>query len=272
MRRRQLKRFVGEHLVETAFAILALAALVLVIFYALARNLSMHYSRRMTFRRLVRDRLARRLGVPEIPPALERMKANGFTPNHIFDVGAYRGDFAKLCRRLWPYSQITCFDVQPTRLTEITALGDPKIEVREFLLGDAVKSVAFYEAETSSGIFLGHGDDRKPTRFVPMRTIDSLGMKPDFIKIDVQGAEYEVLKGAETTLATVSAVLAEVNLIDICKGAKMLDELIALLRSHDFVTYDICGLTRRPRDNALWQADFIFVKIESPLRSNKGWQ
>lgn len=49
-------------------------------------------------RHKIRDRLARRLGVPEIQSALERMRDNGFQPAQIFDVGAYRGDFARMCR------------------------------------------------------------------------------------------------------------------------------------------------------------------------------
>ncbi|MEH1792137.1 hypothetical protein [Nostoc sp.] len=37
------------------------------------------------------------------------------------------------------------------------------------------------------------------------------------------------------------------------------------------LAYDICGLTRRPLDQALWQADLIFVPRNSPLISDKRW-
>jgi hypothetical protein len=84
--------------------------------------------------------------------------------------------------------------------------------------------------------------------------------------------ELEVLKGARNTLSQVSAILAEVNLIDIHKGAPLLDELLMFLRDRDFVAYDICGLSRRPLDRALWQADFIFVPLNSRLRTDKRWQ
>jgi hypothetical protein len=68
-----------------------------------------------------------------------------------------------------------------------------------------------------------------------------------------------------------SAVLAEVNLIDIHIGAPMLDEVVDFMRDNGFVAYDICGLARRPLDQALWQADIIFVPRESFLRTDKRW-
>ena len=51
----------------------------------------------------------------------------------------------------------------------------------------------------------------------------------------------------------------------------LLADAIAWLNDRDWVAYDICGLTRRPLDRTLWQADFIFVPRNSPLRTDKRW-
>jgi hypothetical protein len=131
--------------------------------------------------------------------------------------------------------------------------------------------------ETASSVLEEHIAHGAPVRSYPMQTIDEIvelkGVEPpSFLKLDVQGYELEVLKGAQNTLPQVSAVLVEVNLIDIHKGAPLLDELVLFMRDSGFVTYDICGLARRPLDKALWQADFIFVPQDSALRSDKRWQ
>ena len=47
---------------------------------------------------------------------------------------------------------------------------------------------------------------------IPIRTIDSLGLKNiDMIKIDVEGLEMEVLKGATDTLSSVKYLMIELN-------------------------------------------------------------
>src|SRR5262249_5627754 len=146
------------------------------------------------------------------------------------------------------------------------------------LLGAEVKSaVQFHEMETASSVLEEHVAQPARVRSYPMETIDHLiaskvAEQPDFLKLDVQGYELEVLRGAENSLKSMAAVLAEVNLIDIYRGAPLLDELIWFMRDQDFVVYDICGLTRRPLDQACWQADFIFVPRGSVLRSDKRWQ
>lgn len=61
----------------------------------------------------------------------------------------------------------------------------------------------------------------------------------------------------------------EVNLIDIHEDVPLLAEVTGWLKERGFVAYDICGLTRRPLDDALWQADIIFVPEDAEPRQNK---
>ena len=43
------------------------------------------------------------------------------------------------------------------------------------------------------------------------------------------------------------------------------------LAERGWVAFDICGLTRRPLDDALWQADMLFAPGTSELRRDKKW-
>jgi FkbM family methyltransferase len=218
--------------------------------------------------------------VPEIPTALHGLAARGFRPSLVFDVGAYRGDFARTALDTWPDATVACFEAQSARVLELERLAKERRGLRVFagLLGAECRApVALHEAETASSVLDEASGTAHPVVEHPMRTVDDVvardfaGRSPDFLKLDVQGYELEVLKGAERSLPAVEAILAEVNLLDIHVGVPLLAQVVAWLDARDFVAYDICGLTRRPLDGALWQADMIFLPRASRLRADKRW-
>lgn len=228
----------------------------------------------------MREWLARRMRLPEIPVALARLAGLGFTPEFVFDVGAYRGDFARVCLSLWPRARVVCFepleDQLPTLRTLASVTG--RVDVIESLVGSTVlPAVPLHRAETASSILEEHSPNLFETRSYAMTTIDAVvassysERSPDLLKIDVQGYELEVLKGAVKSLTGISAVLAEVNLLDIHRQVPLAHEVVNWLAERGFVAYDICGLVRRPLDDALWQADILFVPENSALREDKRW-
>ncbi|BAY33449.1 hypothetical protein NIES2107_53450 [Nostoc carneum NIES-2107] len=234
----------------------------------------------MNLRKSVRQYLSRKLRVPEIPNSLERLARLDFKPTHIFDIGAYQGDFTNLCIKYFPKSRVTCFEVLEHRVQQLRQLASQNSFVQVFpvLLGaESQEKVQFNEAETASSVLIEQAKQNFIVNSYPMTTVDIIvneqfkSCPPDFLKLDVQGYELEVLKGAEKSLTQMQLILAEVNLLDIHKNVPLLAEVVGWLNERDWVAYDICGLTRRPLDQALWQADFIFVPRNSPLISDKRW-
>lgn len=178
--------------------------------------------------------LGRRLHVPDIPVSLAGLAGRGFVPSLVFDVGAYRGDFAREVLDIWPSSRVACFeplDKAADRIEKMRA-SHPGIALHRGLLGaEFSQEVAFNMAETASSVLLEHHSVH-PVCKVAQWTIDSAvhdwyaGKAPDLLKLDVQG----------------------------------------------FGVYDTCGMTHRPLDGALWQIDMLFVPRHSALRSDKRWR
>lgn len=230
----------------------------------------------------VRSRLrsiaARRLRLPEIPVALDSLRRQGVHPRHVFDVGAYQGDFARSCLERWPDTRVTCFEPLPhmrERLREVER--NPRVTVYPCLLGSTVDpSVALHARETASSVLAEH-HEAIPTIRCEQTTVDSIVEQdfardpPDMLKLDVQGYELEVLKGSEGALGGIRVILAEVGLLDIHKGAPLLSEVVGWLAARGFVAFDVAGLTRRPLDGALWTVDLVFVRLDDPVRSDKRW-
>lgn len=93
----------------------------------------------------------------------------------------------------------------------------------------------------------------------------------EIIKIDTQGTEYEILRGAERTLAErCVAVVAEVSFCELYSGQKLFSDVESLLRQHGFSFYGFERLYNRSgkrldkqthwsRERAV-QADAVFFK------------
>lgn len=157
--------------------------------------------------------------------------AEYITPFSVLDIGANRGHWAAGAKRLWPNSYVMCVDGNPECDAELKASG---FSYRIALLADEEKEVTFYTrkgalAYTGCSIYLEDtqfyaGDAAEPHT---MRTETLDGMFPDavfdLIKIDVQGAELDVLRGGKELVKRAKALLLECSLEQYNKGAPLID-------------------------------------------------
>lgn len=225
--------------------------------------------------------LFERYEVPTLESSLRRLKGAGFRPAVWVDVGAHQGEVADLFLQIWPQSTGVCLEGQagPLRRLQERFQNKPNIRIVAKLAGaSAKKEVVLHGQETSASILEENVNPQAGRQEVEMTTLDlELGGDPalngpKLIKIDTQGYELEILEGAETTLKTTEVLILELNFIEIHKGVPLGDEIIRWLRDKGFCVFDITGITRRPKDRTLWQADFVFVPEKSFLRTDKSYE
>jgi len=94
---------------------------------------------------------------------------------------------------------------------------------------------------------------------------------PYLIKVDVQGAELDVLVGAKQALFEAEVVVLEVSLFEFMKGAPQFYDVVSFMKNNDFVAYDIIQGWNRPLDNALGQIDIVFVKDKGIFRKDHSY-
>ena len=120
-------------------------------------------------------------------------------------------------------------------------------------------------------------NDKKSVVEIKTKLLDNIffdnSMKgPVLIKIDVQGHEMNVLRGAIEVLKITEVVILEISLIPLDVLAPEPSEIINFLKKKGFRLYDIFGFDRRPCNKDFWQVDWVFVKNDSILGAPKlGW-
>jgi FkbM family methyltransferase len=226
-----------------------------------------------------RDELS--LQMASVEWSLRNIRSLGFRPRQIVDVGAYVGAWARMAKSIFPEAQVLMIEAQQGKeaeLRRVCAEYPGEVAYRMSLLGAEERDgVEFYEHEGGSSVLFEQSSiERKKVQY-PMRTLDAVAAGAGFgeaglLKLDVQGYELEVLKGAPRLLLSAEAILMEVSLMEANRGAPLLHEVLGFMSERRFRTYDICSFMRRPLDHALWQSDFLFVKETSPLLADQSSQ
>ncbi len=211
---------------------------------------------------------------PNMKFGLEDMARRGFAPKAIIDVGAFKGDWSRMAKSIWPNAHLYMFEPNAAALLELqkTAKDLGGNLFTELLGEEDGKNVQFNIMGSGSSIFEERSAVPRKTESRQLRTLDSMldtSCESALLKIDAQGYELEILKGANRLLKNTEAVLLEIAVIEINKGAPLLHEVIAFLKARGFVAYELLEIHRRPLDKALNQLDMIFIREESNFIADK---
>jgi FkbM family methyltransferase len=196
----------------------------------------------------------------------------------ILDVGAHRGQTARRYRSLFPRATIHCFEPFPPSYSALVEAldGDASVHTHRLALGDSPGAGILNVNRSSATNSLLRSDERAnaywgqdlldtdATVEVPVTTLDRFCAEGSFahidiLKLDVQGAEYSVLKGAHSLLAAhaIDVVYMEMITAPTYVGQHELHEYLALFRTHGYSIFDFYNPVRK--NGRLLQTDNIMV-------------
>jgi FkbM family methyltransferase len=212
----------------------------------------------------------------------EIMRRLGVTTPRVFDVGANVGQSIGTYRALFPGCPITSFEPVPDCFKELSRKhgAEPGVRLENLALSDSPGRRPFYvtRCREASSLLMPDETVRKKSSkgnydYDPIEaevdTLDAWCARTgadaiDILKIDVQGAELGVMRGAAGLLAAskVRMMYVEVIFADNYQSQSSLVPVASYLETHRYVLWDV-----RPflftRAGRLWTANAMFMSAPS---------
>lgn len=196
---------------------------------------------------------------------LLHLKKSGVDLEQALDIGAYRNEFTNILKSIWPYIKVQQFEADERQRkylekdAQIVVLGDTERSVDLYTLEDIG-----YGSTTGTSVFRENTDIyRNPIKKTcQMKTLDSVvdmsgNWSKGLVKIDTQGSELLILKGATEFLKNNPMyILLECSVVKYNEGAPLITDIFKYMDSIGYELLDIVDLTYV--NERLYQCDCLF--------------
>jgi FkbM family methyltransferase len=231
-------------------------------------------SQRRRRRRRLRGTPAAKLSLGHIDTLELLEMLAGSPPRVIHDIGANVGTWTCLAKSLYPDAAVEAFEPLEVHLAGFSRWTASFADVRlhPIALGprDGTITIEITDFSDASSVLALTNDGRNTFNVAPagrrdvrMATLDGLVAAgsvraPDLLKLDVQGYELEVLRGAEKSLHAATAVICEVSFRQFYQGQALFPDVLNYLGDRGFRLRGFGSSLRT--GEPLVQADALFVK------------
>lgn len=201
------------------------------------------------------------------------LKEKGYTPDTILDIGAYHGDWTHNMLKIYDKSKYHLFEA--IDYIELQQINKPNISIHNVLLNDKKTIVDWYEMRnTGDSMYreLTHHFENCIANKRESIDLNSYIINNNIlisgnnimIKIDCQGAELAILKGATNILKHTNFMIIEMPLFgQYNMNVPTFQEHIVYMNSIGFIPYDI--LSNHYINNFNMQVDMLFINKHHPF-------
>lgn len=195
----------------------------------------------------------------------------------VYDVGAFRGGVAERLLRVFPAATVHAFEPHPVTRSELErrAAGLDRLVVVPAGAGASAGTARLHIGPLPATASLLDRPSGGPAYYPPDAVLDEVvevevvtldeyaaaaGAWPEALKLDVQGGELDVLRGADRCLReSVRGILCELQFVPLYEGAPRFDEVARHLAERGFRLYRFYDL-HHAGDGQLIFGDAVFVR------------
>lgn len=211
----------------------------------------------------------------------ENIKAMGFTPKHIIDIGANHGTWTRETLKYFPETYYTLVEPQEWLKPSLQDLLNANSRITFNAFGAGAKSGSFMFTivdRDDSCSFRYTEEEAKAGNFkqveIPICTLNEIVQKynslpfPDMIKIDAEGLDIDVLEGGSDLLGVTEVFLVEAAIFNKVFDNSLL-KMVKYMDEKGYNLFEITDLNRPFKPNVLWLVELAFVKKGGIIDSYK---
>lgn len=201
---------------------------------------------------------------------LKSLVDKGLVLNTVYDIGAYIGEWSTSYKSVFPNSNCIMFEANPNLVPLLEQRNIPFVSA--VLSSPEKQTVRFCHTNDSNGSYYKDTTtwyDNHGSIEVPCVTLDKIVQEcnlpqPDFIKIDTQGSELDILRGAETVINDTKIVYTECPITNYNQGAPNISDYLNYFREKRFIPIDI--FEKHIGEDTLVQIDILFMKEDTKYK------
>jgi FkbM family methyltransferase len=199
------------------------------------------------------------------------LKTIGFTPKHIVDIGANHGTWTREVLTHFPEAFYTLLEPQHWLKKSFQDILDANSKVQFYPVGAGKEEGSFQftiVGRDDSCSFRYTPEEAKAAGFeqieIPVVTLNGLLSEsklptPDIIKIDAEGLDIEVLKGASNFFGETEIFMVEVGIFNKSFDNSFL-KMINFMDVKGYRLFEITDINRPFQPQVLWLAELVFIK------------
>jgi len=189
-----------------------------------------------------------------------------FTPQRVLDIGANVGEWYSLCKNTFPESYIFSIEANDKCEESLKSVNPNSLIA---LLSKDEKIYDFY-TKTDAPTATGNSIYRELTPYYDNEATNLIVKKQgnmldklfpnetfDFIKMDIQGAELDVISGGINLCKKAKGILLEVALKEYNLNSPLHDEVVEYMKSIGFIKKET--LTDLGYNGEIYHQDILFI-------------